>query len=191
MSEQVEQETKEEPRNQDDNEKTESENQEEEELTDEERIEQLKEERDEYKEKYLRKSADLKNLRERKEKERKEYMKFANKSLLKDLLEVIDNLERALDSNEKSEEGEGLKEGVEMIFNQLHELLENYDVEKIDAEGEPFDPHMHEGMMREEMDDLDEQKVLEVFQEGYKLHDRVLRPAQVKVGVPSSKQDDS
>lgn len=164
------------------------EEQEENELTPEERIEELKKERDEYKEKFLRKSADLKNLRERKKQERKEYMKYANKSLLKDLLEVIDNFERAIEFESENQEGEENDDGIRMIHDQLVELLVDYDVEKINAEDEDFDPHKHEAMMREERDDLDQQTVLEVFNEGYMLHDRVLRPAKVKVGVPANNE---
>jgi molecular chaperone GrpE len=100
------------------------------------------------------------------------------------LLEVIDNFDRALDSLEF--ESEDVRDGVLMIQDQLYDLLEKYDVELIKAEGEPFDPHKHEGMMREEKEELDRQEVLEVFQEGYQLHDRVLRPASVKVGVPTA-----
>lgn len=147
-------------------------------------LEALKEERDEFEQKFMRKTADLDNLRKRKEKEKDELRKFAHTDLLSDLLEVIDNFDRALDSLEL--ESEDVRDGVLMIQNQLHELLEKYDVEPIEAEGEPFDPHKHEGMMREEKEELDRQVVLEVFQEGYQLHDRVLRPASVKVGVPAS-----
>lgn len=154
-----------------------------------ERVETLKEERDEIKEKYLRKVADLDNLRKRTKEEKEKQRKYANKNLLEDLLETLDNFDRALDSMEF--ESEEVADGIKMIRNQLDDLLSKYQVSKIDAKGEPFDPNYHEGMMQEERDDLDSRKVLEVFQEGYTLHDRVLRPAQVKVGVPSSSNNDS
>lgn len=150
--------------------------------------ESLKEERDEFEEKFLRKTADLDNLRKRKEKEKDELRKYAHTDILSDLIEVIDNVDRAIESLDI--ENDDVSEGVRMIKNQLHELIEKYDVEPIDAQDQPFDPHKHEGMMREERDDLNEQRVIEVFKKGYKLHDRILRPASVKVGVPSSENDE-
>lgn len=152
----------------------------------ERRIEELEAERDEFKEKYLRKVADLDNLRKRKQEEQEKQQKYANKNLLEDLLEIVDNFDRALDSME-FESGE-VEDGIRMIRQQLDDLLDRYNVERIDAAGQRFDPNYHEGMMQEVRDDLDEREVLEVFQEGYTLHDRVLRPAQVKVGVPESNE---
>lgn len=154
----------------------------------EELVETLRDERDELKEKYLRKVADLDNLRKRKEEEKERQRKYANKNLLKDLLEVIDNFDRALESMD-SDSGE-VEDGIRMIRKQLDELLDKYDVERIDAENQPFDPNYHEGMMQEERDGLDQRTVLEVFQEGYVLHDQVLRPAQVKVGVPEKTEEE-
>ncbi len=156
----------------------------EEDETPEETIERLREEKEEFREKYLRKVADVENLRKRKEEELRQQRKYAHRELLEDLLEVQDNFERALKSMEF--ENEDVREGSEMIHRQLEELLERYDVEPMRAEGEPFDPHRHEGMMQEEREDLDRSEVLEVFKEGYVYHDRVLRPARVKVGVPPS-----
>jgi len=150
-------------------------------------LEELRNEREEYEQKYLRKVADLKNLRKRKEKEKEEFRKYAHTDVLSDLLDIIDNFERALDSMEI--ENEDVREGVEMIETQLRALLDKYDVEPIDAEGQRFDPHKHEGMMREKRDDIDEQTVVEAFKKGYELHDRVLRPASVKVAVPEKNED--
>lgn len=159
-------------------------------LTEVERLEEtvntLKEERDELKEKYLHKAADMDNLKKRHEEEKQKIRRYANKDVLTDLLEVIDNFNRALDSMEF--ESEEVRDGIVMIHRQLEDLLEDHDAEPIEAEGEPFDPNVHEAMMQEEVEGLDEQVVLEVFKDGYRLQDRVLRPAQVKVGVPV-KQD--
>lgn len=154
----------------------------------EEKLEAVEKERDEFKEKYLRKVADLDNLRKRKQEEIQEYKKYASKSILEDLLEVLDNFDRAMESMDF--ESEDVHEGVELIYDQLSEIIQKEAVEPIKAEGEPFDPHLHEGMMQEERNDLDEQIVLDVFKKGYKLHDRVLRPAQVKVGIPVSSDDE-
>lgn len=152
-----------------------------------EKLEQVKEERNEMEEKYLRKVADLDNLRKRKKDEMKRLRKYAHKDVLEDLLEVTDNFSRALETMEF--ESEEVEEGVEMIHKQLLELLEKHHAKPIDADGEPFDPTVHEAMMQEEREDLEEKKVLEVFKEGYTLHDRVLRPAQVKVGVPVQEKE--
>lgn len=151
----------------------------------EETVDTLKEERDELKEKYLRKAADMDNLKKRHEEEKQKIRKYANKDVLADLLEVLDNFNRALDSMEF--ESDEVRDGIHMIHRQLEDVLENHDAEPIDAEGEPFDPNVHEAMMQEEVEGLDQQVVLDVFKEGYRLNDQVLRPAQVKVGVPAEK----
>ncbi len=154
----------------------------------EEKVNNLKEERDELKEKYLRKMADMDNLKKRHEDEKEKLRKYAQKDLLSDLLEVIDNFDRALDSmNFESEE---VADGIDMINRQLREVLEKHDAEPIEAKGESFDPNVHEAMMQEEDPDVKEERVKEVFQKGYTLHDRVLRPAQVKVVVPGEESLD-
>lgn len=158
-----------------------------------EELEELQEETEEFRDKYYRRTADLDNLRKRFEREKEEFKKYANYDLLRDLLEVLDNFERARESMDF--ESSETREGVQMIETQLRDLLEDYEVEPVDAEGEFFDPEKHEGMMREEREDFDRQTVLEVFKKGYKLHDRILRPASVKVGVPvdasSESEDDT
>lgn len=154
----------------------------------EERVKNLEQERDEFKEKYLRKMADLDNLKKRHEEEKTKLRNYAHKDVLSDLLEVIDNFDRALDSmNFESEE---VADGIDMINRQLKEVLEKHDAKPIEAENEPFDPNVHEAMMQEEDPSLQEKRVKEVFQKGYTLHDRVLRPAQVKVGVPVDDYDE-
>lgn len=153
----------------------------------EDAVQRLREEREEFREKYLRKVADFDNLRKRKEQEIREQQKYAHRDLLEDLLEVVDNFERALESMDF--ENEDVREGSEMIYRQLHDLLSRYDVEPVEAEGEPFDPHQHEGMMQEEVEGLERPVVLDVFKPGYRYHDRVLRPARVRVGVPPSDTD--
>lgn len=152
-----------------------------------EEFEEIKEERDELEEKVLRKTADLDNLRKRKRKDEKKLRKYSGEDVLGDLLEVIDNFDRALDSIEI--ENDDVHEGIDMIRKQLLELLSKHDVKPMEAEGEPFDPHQHEAMMQEERADLDQETVVEVFTEGYTFHDRVLRPASVKVGKPTSQQN--
>jgi len=152
------------------------------------KLDELRNERDELEDKYLRKVADFDNLKKRVREEKQEFKKYAHTEVLADLLEIQDNFERALESMEI--ENEDVREGVGMIQSQLNDLLKKYDVEPIEAEGKRFDPHKHEGMMREEREDVDKQTVAEVFKKGYKLHDRVLRPASVKVAVPANTDDE-
>lgn len=153
------------------------------------KLDELRNERDQLEDKYLRKVADFDNLKKRVREEKREFKKYAHTELLADLLEIQDNFARALESMDI--ENEDVREGVEMIQSQLDDLLEKYDVEPIQADGERFDPHKHEGMMREQREDVDEQTVVEVFKKGYKLHDRVLRPASVKVAVPADRKDEN
>ena len=147
-------------------------------------LEELKRQRREFEDKFLRRTADLDNLRKRQQKERREMLKYASKDLLADLLDVVDNFDRAFESMQF--ENEEVRDGMDMIRQQLHDLLEKYHVRPIEAHGQPFNPHEHEGMMREVRDDLDRQMVIEEFKKGFKLHDRILRPSAVKVGVPGS-----
>ncbi|MFP4687097.1 MAG: nucleotide exchange factor GrpE [bacterium] len=148
-----------------------------------ERFKELQQKRDEFEDKYLRRTADLENLRKRQRREKNDLLKYASGDLLTDLLEIIDNFDRAFDSLQF--ENEEVREGMTMIRGQLDELLEKHHVRPIEAEGEPFNPHEHEGMMREDREDLDRQTVVEEFKKGYKLHDRILRPSAVKVGIPA------
>ncbi len=145
--------------------------------------ESLQAERDELEEEILRKTADLDNLRKRKREEEQKLRKYSGQGVLRDLLEVVDNFDRALDSMEI--ESDDVRQGIEMIQKQLYEVLRKHDVESMEAEGDRFDPHRHDAMMQEPREDLDEKQVLEVFTEGYTHHDRVLRPASVKVGIPA------
>ncbi len=151
------------------------------------RLKELQQKRDEYEDKFLRRTADLENLRKRHRQEKQDLMKYASVELLSDFLEIIDNFDRAFESLQF--ENEEVREGMTMIRSQLDELLDKYQVKPIEAEGQPFNPHEHEGMMKEEREDLDRQTVVEEFKKGYKLHDRILRPSAVKVGVPVSSSD--
>ncbi|MFB6355385.1 MAG: nucleotide exchange factor GrpE [bacterium] len=153
-----------------------------------EEYEQIKQERDELEEKYLRRTADLDNLRKRHRKEKEEYEKYSNVELLKDIFEVADNFDRALDS--MGIESDDVQQGVKMIRDQLFEVIEKHNVEQIEAEEEPFDPHKHEAMMMEEREDVDEKTVVDVFEKGYELYDRVIRPASVKVAKPAENSRD-
>jgi molecular chaperone GrpE len=148
-------------------------------------IEKLKEENSVLKDQYLRKHADFENFRRRMNKEKQDSIKYGNQGLLKDLIEVIDNFERAIKTSEDSQDIESFREGIAMIEQQFTSMLKNsWGLEKIEAVGLEFDANLHEALMMEDSEEHEVTTVLEDFQSGYKLGDRVLRPSKVKVAKP-------
>jgi len=132
--------------------------------------------------KMLRNQADLENTRKRLDREKQEFVKFANEGLILDLLNVLDDLERTVDLAESSKEDlTAFLKGVEMILAHLYEMLKNHGVKPIEAEGKIFDPNFHEALMQVENKELPEHTIIEVLQKGYLIHGRVLRTAKVKV----------
>ncbi len=132
--------------------------------------------------KMLRNQADLENTRKRLEREKQDFVKFANEGLILDLLNVLDDLERTVDLAESGKEDlTAFVKGVEMILAHLYEMLKNHGVKPIEAEGKIFDPNFHEALMQVENQDLPEHMIIEVLQKGYLIHGRVLRTAKVKV----------
>ncbi len=132
-------------------------------------------------ERFLRVAAELDNFRKRKEREVNDLRKFANQNLLKELLGVVDNLERAILATREGESGKGLVEGVDMTLKELLKIFEKSGVTPITAVDQPFDPNLHEAVMQEECADVPENTVVRELQKGYQLHDRLLRPAMVVV----------
>jgi molecular chaperone GrpE len=144
----------------------------------------LRQERDELKDKYLRALAEMENLRKRADREKSEFYQFALAELLKDLLTVVDSFERALQAEDQAD-GKVFQEGVRMIQRQLLDVLARQGVTPIlDVVGSQFDPGLHQALSSEEADGIEEAVVSEEMQRGYRLHDRLLRPALVKVKVP-------
>jgi len=133
-------------------------------------------------EKYLRTYADFENYRKRMQRDQAEFRKYANEQMGLELLTVLDHLGLALkhacDAPEKSE---GLQQGVEMVFKQFRDVLEKFGIKPFKAAGEPFDPALHDAMMQVETGEVPENTVVQVFQDGYLYHEKVLRHA--KVGV--------
>jgi molecular chaperone GrpE len=145
-------------------------------------LEQKTKEVAEANEKYLRTYADFENYRKRMQRDQAEFRKYANEQLALELLTVVDHLGLAIKhANEASGSGEGLQQGVEMVYKQFRDVLEKFGVVPFNAAGEQFDPAMHEAMMQVETTDAPENTVVQVFQEGYRYHEKVLRHA--KVGV--------
>lgn len=135
----------------------------------------------------LRISADYENYKKRSAREMEDFRKYANQSLLKELLTVVDNLELAINSaKEEKDTDKKLIEGLKLTRNEMLRVFEKFNVKPITARGEAFDPAFHEAVMREETDDHPENTVLSEFQKGYLIHDRLLRPAMVVVAVAKS-----
>ena len=129
--------------------------------------------------KYMRLMADFQNQKKRFDKEKADIHQYANEKIVKNLLEVLDNFERALDATKDADPN--LHEGMELIFKQLMAALEKAGVAEIKALGEEFDPNFHNAVMMEETDEYESNQVSEVMQKGYTLNSRVIRPSMVKV----------
>ncbi len=136
----------------------------------------------------MRTLADFDNFRKRTDRERQDAKRYALMEPVRDFLTVVDNLERALSAQGSSDD---LKRGVEMTLRQFQDQLRRYGVKEIAAKGEAFDPAMHEAVMRQEDPTVNRPTVVEEFQRGYMMHDRLLRPAMVKVGVPAEKASEA
>jgi molecular chaperone GrpE len=144
-------------------------------------IETVKEKSTNNYERYLRTLAELDNTRKRALREREEYIKYASLPLIKKLLPVIDDLNRALNVSDDNQDYEVLKKGVEMIAKTLYQVIEDEGVKSIEALGKPFDPQYHQPLFVEKSDEYPENTVIEQMQTGYVLKDRVIRPSLVKV----------
>lgn len=132
------------------------------------------------KDRVLRTMADYENYRKRSDREKQEYFKYALADMIRDLLPILDNFDRALDH---AEEGDEFHKGVLLIYKQLNDVLKRHGVTPIDEANVRFDPNIHEAVVREENNSVPSQTVMAILQKGYFLHDRVLRPAMVKVAV--------
>ncbi len=154
-------------------------------LVDKAEYEQLKAEAQNAKEcwdKLLRQQADFDNIRKRLEREKAEFQKYAHEDIVVDLLGVLDDLERSVEAAEQgSENFEAFLKGIEMILAHLYELLKRKGVTRLEAKGKKFDPHQHEALMETETSDHEDQEVIEELQKGYKINDRILRTAKVRV----------
>ena len=135
---------------------------------------------DDYKNRYLRAVADFDNFRKRTEREKADFSRYATASVLRDMLPVLDNFDRALDH---AEQGDDFHKGVLLIYKQLFDVLQRHGLKPIDESDVPFDPNIHEAVVRDEDPSVPTQTVVAILQKGYFLHDRLLRPALVKVAV--------
>jgi molecular chaperone GrpE len=142
----------------------------------------LEKEFNELNERFLRVSSDFRNFKKRAEKEKHDIYSYANEKLICDLLPVMDNFERAvLSAESENSSSKKMLKGIEMVFKQLNDVLNLNGIEKIDAVGKPFDPNYHHAVMMEETEEFETETVVEVFQTGYSLNKKVIRPSMVKV----------
>lgn len=152
--------------------------------------EKLKES-EEQAEAHLRLQAEFENFRRRSLKEKQESFKFGHQNLVKDLLSTVDNLERALEHGAQNagEEIKGFLEGVQLVYREILGVLAKHAVEEIQAEGQPFDPAVHEAMGQIPNSEVPANTVVEVLQKGYVIHDRMLRPARVLVSRAPTEEE--
>lgn len=130
---------------------------------------------------YLRALAEMDNLRKRTQREKEDIAKYGNENILREILPVIDNLERAIDHAAGQNEGAGLLEGVEMTLSQFRSVIQKFGVEPLASQGELFDPAHHQAMGQLETDEVPANHVVKELQKGYLLNNRLLRPAMVMV----------
>jgi len=141
------------------------------------------------KDQLLRKAADFDNYRKRMMKEKDEARQFANSGLLEDLCQVLDDFERAIRSSEAAKDYDAFHNGIVMIEGQFASMLERkYNLKRLESLGKPFSPDHHEAIAMEPAQEGKEVVVVEEYQKGYQLHDRVLRTAKVKVGHPKENE---
>lgn len=141
-------------------------------------------------ERLLRVSAEFENFKKRSFKEAEEFRKYANELLLLELLTVVDNMERAIQSTSTENNAAGcVIEGVEMTLKALLKIFDKFSVKSIESVGKPFDPNFHQAMLQEASDLYPENTIIREFQKGYLLHDRLLRPSMVVVSKGPEKNE--
>ena len=136
---------------------------------------------EELKERMLYQQAEFENFKKLKAREKQDVLRFGNETLIKEMLPVIDNLERAIEHAGKTEEAKSITEGVALTLNGFLKVLEKFDVTRIEALGRTFDPNLHEAVYQEEKDGVEPGTVVGEFQKGYVMDGRLLRPSMVSV----------
>jgi molecular chaperone GrpE len=149
---------------------------------------EMAQEIEKYKDASLRARADLDNYRKRVAREKEDAIRYANNSLLESLLPIVDNFELGLDAAKNAKDASGIVQGLEIVRKQLEEFLRDHGVEVVNAVGDRFDPNLHEAVAHEPNAEIDEGTVIRQIRRGFKLKDRLIRPATVVVskGPPTS-----
>ncbi len=155
-------------------------------------LKQRVEKSEESQDRVLRLQADFENARKRLEREKQEFIRFANEGLIVELLNVVDDLERTLElAQAKHEDFSAFLKGVEMILAHLYDLLKKHGLAPIEAKEKIFDPNYHEALLKQQVDDLPENTVVEELQKGYLLNNRVIRTSKVKVSKKAEKTENN
>ncbi len=136
--------------------------------------------------KFLRAQAEMENLRRRMERELQNVQKYAIEKFAKDLLSVVDSLELGLKAAIETDDLNKIREGIELTLKQLLTVFDRFNIRSIDPVGEKFNPEFHQAMATEEVKGVEPDRVVKVFQKGYALNDRLIRPALVVVAKPSA-----
>jgi molecular chaperone GrpE len=158
--------------------------QEDEKLEPDEELESVRQEAKENYDRFVRLAAEFENYKKRASREMGEFRKYANEMIIRALLPVVDNLERAIESSGDDENANScVVEGVGMTLKEILKVFEQFEVKKVESLGQPFDPCFHEAMMREESDAYPENTVIKELQKGYLMHERLIRPAMVVVSA--------
>ncbi len=160
-----------------------SQNDEKVENTEQQQSDKLQEEYDKLNQQYIRLAADFDNFRKRQEQERESLLKFGTENALKKMVDIIDNFERGEKALEKTEDCKQVKDSFNLVHKQVLDVLQKMGLEEIDAEGKEFDPNFHDAVMQTPTSEYPEHTIITVMQKGYKMGDKVLRPALVNVAT--------
>lgn len=145
----------------------------------------------EMRDKNLRLHAEFDNFRKRLDRERMDFVKYANEGIIAEFLTILDDLERSVEAAKANHQDyTAFLKGIEMVMAHIYEILKKNNVKPVEAKGKKFDPHCHEVLMMEETDECDDGTILEEFQKGYVLSERVVRTAKVKVAKKKNGSDD-
>lgn len=144
-------------------------------------LEEYRNKADEYLDGWQRSRAEFMNYKKRIERDQAQFYQVTTGNIIRHFLEIMDDMERALVNSPAEGEGKAWAEGIELIYRKLQKILETHDVTEIEAQGQAFDPNLHEAITSEESDEYESGQVIEVLQKGYLIGDRVLRPARVRV----------
>ncbi len=153
------------------------------------RIQALEEEKKETCDNLLRISAEFENYKKRKDRETEDFKKFATEKLIKALLPIIDNLERAIaSSQEENTDNKSLIEGVDLTLKEILKIFEQFKIQPVEAEGQTFDPAFHQAVLHQETEEHPAGTIINELQKGYLMHDRLIRPAMVVVAKPQAEK---
>lgn len=147
----------------------------------EEKMAKIEVDLEDWKSAYARKNAEFQNFTKRKQNELEEFRKYASEKVILKVLEAVDNLERGVAASSETKDFDSLVKGVEMTLSQMHGIMNTEGVEPIESIGKEYDPHLHQAVMTENCEEIENDHIIMELQKGYKMKERVIRPSMVKV----------